>query len=521
MSSFYGGRRGASFVMSKSYSSIAEMIIDFGLDTCEVNYGEYVLINNAGSVDNGKIYRREYIKNDTNGAVYVGQITGPSGTTPTLNFGSFDEVANMTPEGEIYDQGSDEYTIENGGLVPGKNGDTFNDSIQWSFCSYKTADGLEAHSYIGFKIPYPVIEIEANLVDPSEIINEGNLISEDPSTTGHPFYKKWVLKLPNGGSGGGGSSSGGGSYFKNLRVIYASADVESYPGQQDDIDNNRQILVYDYYENGALVPKTYWVGDYNVLEDIVLSEDGTLTLNYTHEGSVELEQKIKWATKTVFEKGKFTIYYNDGTEESQDILLIEDVSVDTGENEGEGSQKIVISYNDETTKEIGQPLNYIMRTVVTPDYHLLFLYSDPARRQQEIDNGTNYSYDGRDDWADMGSIKDENGILIGKNLFVEDNPTELSSMTTTINYLNTTYPNGLTEEGMAGKVVTVGTQTGTKNIYAFDYSLKQGSYVGWFYVGNFSSSSYVVGAEDSVIAREAAEQLPVGGLWFILEDEEA
>ena len=519
MTSFYGGRRGASFIMSKSYSSIAEMIVDFGSENCEVNYGEYILIDNAGSADNGKIYRREYLKNESNGAVYIGQITGPSGTTPLLKMTSIEKVENLELDSSIsiYDRGSDSYRIDNGGLVPGKDEDTFNDSIQWAYCSFKSADGLESTSYIGFKIPYPVFEIEAKLVDPSEIATSSNLIELDSSSEGHPFYNKWILKIPNGNGG----SSGDGSSFKNLRVIIANSDVESYIGQQDDIDNNRPIIVYDYYESGALTPKTYWVGDYNMLNSIDLAEDGTLKITYTHEGEVTLDQKIKWAESTVFTNGKFIITYNDGTTLSQDIPLIEEVSINTGENEGEGSQKVTISYNDGTTKEIGQPLNYILKTAISPDYHLLFLYSDPVRRQQEIDNGTNYSYDGRDDWADMGSIKDENGILIGKNLFVEDNPTELSSMTTTINHLNTIYPNGLTEEGMAGKVVTVGSQTGTKNIYAFDYSLKQGSYVGWFYVGNFSSSSYVVGAEDSVVAREAAEQLPVGGLWFILEDEEA
>lgn len=519
MPSFYGGRRGSSFIMSKSYSSIAEMITDFGSDSCIVNYGEYVLIDNAGSSDNGKIYRREYLKNESNGAVYIGQITGPSGTTPLLNFASFDEVDNMTPSGEIYSKDTDEYTVDNGGLVPGKDGDTFNDSIQWAYCSFKSSDGLESTSYIGFKIPYPIFEIEAKLVDPSEITTSSNLIELDSSSEDHPFYNKWILKIPNGGTGGG--SGGDGSSFKNLRVITANSNVEPYIGQQDDIDNNRPIIVYDYYESGTLIPKIYWVGDYNMLSSIDLTEDGTLKITYTHDGEVTLDQKIKWAESTVFTNGKFIITYNDGTTSSQDIPLIEDISINTGENEGEGSQKVAVSYNDGTTKEIGQPLNYIIKTAISSDYHLLFLYSDPARRQQEIDSGTNYSYDGRDDWADMGSIKDENGILIGKSLFVENDPTNLSSIASTINYLNTTYPNGLVEKNMVGKVVAVGNQTGAKNIYAFDYTKINSDYVGWFYVGKFSASSYVVGAEDSAVAQEAAEQLPVGGLWFILENEEA
>ena len=94
-------------------------------------------------------------------------------------------------------------------------------------------------------------------------------------------------------------------------------------------------------------------------------------------------------------------------------------------------------------------------------------------------------------------------------------------MEKTIAYLNNTYPNGLTEINLVGKVVAVGAETGAKNIYAFDYSQNnEGSYNGWFYVGNFSSSSssYVVGKETDIVAQEEAKNLSVGGLWFVLED---
>ena len=57
--SFYGGRRGASFIIVKRYSTIAEMIAAFsqGGDYKTVNYDEYVLIDteNKNDKDNGKI----------------------------------------------------------------------------------------------------------------------------------------------------------------------------------------------------------------------------------------------------------------------------------------------------------------------------------------------------------------------------------------------------------------------------------------------------------------------------------
>ena len=50
--SFYGGRRGASFVIVKRYSTIAEMITAFsqGGDYKTVNYDEYVLIDTENNV---------------------------------------------------------------------------------------------------------------------------------------------------------------------------------------------------------------------------------------------------------------------------------------------------------------------------------------------------------------------------------------------------------------------------------------------------------------------------------------
>ena len=47
MESFYGGRPGASFVIVKSFISIAEMIANFkqGPNYTDVHFDEYVLIN--------------------------------------------------------------------------------------------------------------------------------------------------------------------------------------------------------------------------------------------------------------------------------------------------------------------------------------------------------------------------------------------------------------------------------------------------------------------------------------------
>ena len=68
-SSFYGGRKGASFVIVKNFPDIPSMVAKFilGNSYTEVNYDEYVIINtvNKNHPDNGKIFKRGY---DYNGS---------------------------------------------------------------------------------------------------------------------------------------------------------------------------------------------------------------------------------------------------------------------------------------------------------------------------------------------------------------------------------------------------------------------------------------------------------------------
>ena len=116
MNSFYGGKQGNSFIIAKSYTTIAEMLEDFGKNrsSCSVNFDEYVLINtvNKNNPENGQIFRRGYdynsdreiityqptygdvnpyetVKVKANGAVYIGTIVGPAGRAPIFNFGHY------------------------------------------------------------------------------------------------------------------------------------------------------------------------------------------------------------------------------------------------------------------------------------------------------------------------------------------------------------------------------------------------------------------------------------------------
>lgn len=98
MDSIYGGRPGSPFVIKAQFVSIKKMQEAFkkGPEYKDVWYGEYCIIDtkNKNDFDNGKIYQRgtEY-GNETGDAKYVGQVVGPQSGVPGFDFAPFDEVA--------------------------------------------------------------------------------------------------------------------------------------------------------------------------------------------------------------------------------------------------------------------------------------------------------------------------------------------------------------------------------------------------------------------------------------------
>ena len=383
--SFYGGRRGASFVIAKRYLTIAEMVAAFsqGGDYKTVNYDEYVLIDteNKNNPDNGKIYRRGYeYNNSMGGAIYEGQIVGPAGLAPHTEMHTIDEVEQIQEREDFtYRRGSGEYSPVGGNIIPGKYVEPgtgiikYNDKISWAYCSVRDMNSHESTAHIGFKFPYTVIDYTTTSVSTYENGDYADTSAATRTDDGsHPFYEKWNISIPKGVKG---------DAFKNFRVMVADNTIQSYTGQSDDITNNRQVLVYDYYhydekENGDM--KTYYVGDYNKISNITVSATGLVTIEYTHDDDDTYQLRIPTS-----------------------------VSINTGSTEGTGTQKVVITYANGDTEEIGQPLNYIMATAIDNRYHLLVYYSDPAKRSALVNPAT---YDGKNDWADLGYIGNGTGV---------------------------------------------------------------------------------------------------------------
>lgn len=395
MDSFYGGRPGVSFTIKASFPSIQAMKDAFklGPDYKGVWFGEYCLIDtpNNNDKDNGKIYTRglEYQDNTTAGAQYVGQIVGPSSGTPYFQLGTISEVGAQATrhineyESRYYPTGyqTDEegrvtgYTISDGtdnapiatfpfsnandmSLVPGRkeNEDgtiTYNDDIKYTWCNIRQDNtGADSWFYVGFEIPYTVIDYDIHMVTPYD--EDGRILKQAADivrtdTKEHPFYERWNLGIPKGVKG---------DTFRNLRVMtpttsnsdkiynFSAISVDpttgaaivsgaaGYSGMQDDIDNARKILVYDYYiydEFKNPVPIQIYLGDFNIIDDVKLNNNGSLTIGYTHNDDTKFDKIIKWVSGITLNaaNGHFTMTFNNGDAAYEtDLDWIKQITID-------------------------------------------------------------------------------------------------------------------------------------------------------------------------------------------------
>lgn len=283
--SFYGGKRGTSFVIVKNYPDIASMVRDFsqGGNFLDVKYDEYVIINtiNKNNGDNGKIFRRGYDYNSerkisgyrvykngqeiiggdaqdyqgaiytfkedipAGGAVYVGTIVGPAGRSPHLKILSYDDIQTIQ-EGFQNQKSQGSLSLVKEDLLPGKyeenNEVKYNDDILWYCASVRNQNQDDSTAYIGFKIPYPVTEFITESVSAYDSYGQAEDTSraERVDDLSHPFYEKWKLSIPKGIKG------------NSLRNIYVTT-FENLPNEKVFISQNNYYLynnVLEVFEYG-------------------------------------------------------------------------------------------------------------------------------------------------------------------------------------------------------------------------------------------------------------------------------
>ena len=369
LDSFYSGHAGLSFTIKDSFASVADAIAACkrGAEYTQTWYGEYLIIDteNINDLDNGKIYRRGLnYTNSMGGLEYVAQIVGPSSGTPFFNINTLAEVQRIADldyaddavlrypieykedaEGHVigYVMNDEKEgdpavfpisTARDTSLVPGKTDiGSFNDEILMTWINVRTNDkDKDSYFYAGVQIPYLVSEYTSHMVSPYD--TSGNL-DENPTTAtrtddkSHPFFMSWDFGLPKGIKG---------DTLRNLRVItptagdtiYDPANITinsqtgevtlgpaGYTGQQDDITNGRKILVYDlYWYDQELVPDPVMVylGDFNKIDNITIADDGTVTIDYSHDDNTVFSRRIKWINSVTLspDTGVFQVVYNNG-----------------------------------------------------------------------------------------------------------------------------------------------------------------------------------------------------------------
>ena len=430
--SFYGGRKGSSFVIAKNYPDIRSMTIDFakGNSFLEVKYDEYVLINtiNKNHPDNGKLFKRGYDYNSSRkisahlafdeqdkeiingtqnqylsatykvedinagGAIYVGSIAGPAGRSPFIVMTSYqDAQSKSAQDGYTIQQSSGVYDItgEYPSLVPGKyyNEDNqqeyFNDGISWFSASLRTENNDDGIVYIGFKIPYPVIDFMMQHVSPYDSQGEiKNTIEPERVDIGnHPFYEKWNLPIPKGIKGDTPKNIYISTFTNNIsRKIFV--DDENYylydntnffrgniyseqmieinqqdsenpilqlilNNQQYTIKTNTQIILYDLFnydnkENPLKEDddvKTYFLGIFNqiVKDSFIIEDNGDIHIDFTDGSSYDRNNFLKKineislteTTDTVDNQTTYTtnmnVLYNTFSQENGQLIQDSDV----------------------------------------------------------------------------------------------------------------------------------------------------------------------------------------------------
>lgn len=248
----------------------------------------------------------------------------------------------------------------------------YQDSIDWTYCTIRNENLEDSTAYVGFRFAYPVVEFETKqvsayynrndktdeegddkatrhfdnvnlitrMVRDYAVDEEGNptdVVENRPATKNdiekHPFYSLWEIAIPKGIKG---------DCIHNFRVITANKDVQAfdlkdgelqynennlvkvkdYPGQQDDIEKERKIFVFDFVSYDRIPTgdmQTIYVGDYNVFKEneaVKLSHNGELTFTYTHDDQYKTPQDdwIHWIDAMHFnENGTVIITFNDST----------------------------------------------------------------------------------------------------------------------------------------------------------------------------------------------------------------
>ena len=364
------------------------------IDYTDVWYGELCIIDteNKMNPNNGKLYRRT-LKRSENGSLnsgnttyaeYIGQIVGPSGGVPNLDLGSLNterekavgikqtydtdgnlpldtsewdysyrdaesgQMTNANPQGDI----SKIKVLDAGGIngqniemVPGKVGNTYNDTIKYTWCNVRrTLDNSEqdAWIYLGFQIPYTIFDITAQHVNYT--YNGDNIVVENkPDGLDHPFYKNYDFKIPRGTRGIGPEEIfivrnpgdkpaelykfDGAIAYDSDTDVYSISSTAKHPTEEE-LDGSYWVGKWVLYnpKTGNTTPTPVWLylGSYKDINNIEIdNRTGDLLIKYSDNssmsaGNLHLIKSVNYDDAT----GKITFNYTDNNPNTNNLLSI-------------------------------------------------------------------------------------------------------------------------------------------------------------------------------------------------------
>lgn len=356
--SFYGGHDGRPFIITNTYHTVAEMTNDFanGAKCTATRYGDYVLINcdNKNNPENGQIYRRginfnseettveSWVLNEgvykptliaNHGAIYIGTIVGPSGSTPQFHLRGFNQIKDIGTENEYNDDlktlirsvdaeyngdvsedypvyqrhvGNGEYTLTSADLLPGKTEKgTYNDAIEYKYICIRNSAGDLTYAFVGFAFPYLVTEFTATLQSP---YYEGVLVTKEDDGA-HPFYNQWNLNIPQGYPG---------MAVDNIRI-------DSYTNILNNITtNNGNILLNTGFKRNTITGEFLRGGDNKLISSGIFEIDGTEGKK-DENGTILVYDLIDYTNKAIGERYTVFIkqiaYINSAIMESKPIIV--------------------------------------------------------------------------------------------------------------------------------------------------------------------------------------------------------
>lgn len=444
----------------------------------------------------------------------------------TIYFGDYNQANGITidDDGTItFAQTHDDDTI-------------FSRKIKWiDDVSLTTGDGAEGgHFTVLYNNGDPAYETDISWIKNIEIQENGTVVytfagagdEDTDSTTGIkqvPRLLKWISEISLNTTNGvfkvgyNNNSSAFTATLDWIKSIVLDNDGTLHFIHTADERDEAYANKLKWIDSVAVSPSGVFRVNYNYgepyeaildyVDNIVIDEaTGNITVHKINSGDSVLTTKLKMVNSaSVSSDGVVTFTTNtgdtfnlkDSSNNDYHWRSIDNVTLATSLN---ADHHINIKYNDATeTTPIGDSLNWIQDMVVDANnYHLYVLFTDPTKRPVASDlvNGvdaygnkwrTGISGSGSVDysslyWRDLGTIKDQSGVLIGVNL-TDDNllPSEQAmtdSKQAVITALTRLYPNGYA----GGKIATyAGTLTENKEFYAYDYNSNV-----WYYLGTIS-----------------------------------